>query len=319
MQVVQRRKSLIALAAILLGVIAVVPVSIPRAHADDSSEKLYLTGFTLRNVQDPYFNTQVDAIQIGSSLTFTLDFVAANYGNFQRNITMGVKFDWMNNFYNTSTPVPVAMNQEAIITLSYAIPNTPTLTTTLHSWVVEVWDLNAGTTWTNTSCYDTGTTSCRTFYNYDLVNPDYNQIAVYSSTQANAMETAQQANAEILALSTILGATKNPPAGSSAAVADLAQAATQYELATNSYQTGNFNTAQTEYQASLNDANAAQSSLSTEGGGTDAATMTSIWLSGVAVIMGGIGALLLGFGGFRYLRGKTRALNSYTPSSTPKP
>ncbi|OLD40093.1 MAG: hypothetical protein AUI21_05300 [Nitrospirae bacterium 13_1_40CM_2_62_10] len=89
-------------------------------------------------------------------------------------------------------------------------------------------------------------------------------------------------------------------------------------LANNAYALGDFSTAQTDYQNALNDANAAQSSLSTIGGGTDAATFTSIWIEAVAVLFGGIGALLVGFAGFKYLRVRTRASAGYAPSTAPK-
>jgi hypothetical protein len=91
------------------------------------------------------------------------------------------------------------------------------------------------------------------------------------------------------------------------------QAYTQLALADAAYQNGDFTTAQTDYQNALNNANAAQSSLSTIGGGTDTATFTSIWLDSVAILLGGIGAILVGFAGFKYLRGKTRALQGYAP------
>ncbi len=78
------------------------------------------------------------------------------------------------------------------------------------------------------------------------------------------------------------------------AVADLAAAEVQLNVGNNAYQTSNFNQAQTDYQNALNDANAAQSSLATTGGATDAATMTSIWLGAVAVLLGGIGAVMVG-------------------------
>src|SRR5262245_61542148 len=67
---------------------------IPRGHADDISENLTTTGYTVRNSYDTFLQTSVNAIQAGSTLTFTLQFVADNQ-NYQRNITMGVKFDWM--------------------------------------------------------------------------------------------------------------------------------------------------------------------------------------------------------------------------------
>ncbi len=99
----------------------------------------------------------------------------------------------------------------------------------------------------------------------------------------------------------------------------LAQAQTQLSLGNTAYSTGDFNDAQTDYQNALNDANAAQSSLATTGGGTDTATLTSIWIQAVAILFGGIGALLVGVAGFKYLRGRARMFSTYTPASAPKP
>jgi hypothetical protein len=158
---------------------------------------------------------------------------------------------------------------------------------------------------------------CRAFYSF---NYPYHSLAVYSSAQTNSYNSKLQASAIITSLNNVLGSTFQPAPGTSSALASLAQANTQMSLANNAYALGDFSTAQTDYQNALNDANAAQSSLATIGGGTDAATFTSIWLDSVAILLGGIGAILVGFAGFKYLRGKTRALPSYTPSasSTPK-
>jgi hypothetical protein len=147
----------------------------------------------------------------------------------------------------------------------------------------------------------------------------YHSLAVYSSAQSSSYNSKLQASAIITSLNNVLGSTIQPAPGTSSALASLAQANTQLSLANNAYALGDFATAQTDYQNALNDANAAQSSLATIGGGTDTATFTSIWLDSVAILLGGIGAILVGFAGFKYLRGKTRALPSSTPaSSTPK-
>src|SRR5207244_12902719 len=143
----------------------------------------------------------------------------------------------------------------------------------------------------------------------------YHSLAVYSSAQAGSYNSKLQASAMINSLNNVLGSTITPAPGTSSALAMLAQANTQMALANNAYALGDFSTAQTDYQNALNDANAAQSSLATIGGGTDTATFTSIWLDSVAILLGGIGAILVGFSGFKYLRGKTRALPSYSPTT----
>jgi len=309
-------KLLLAILAILL-VTIVVPSTIPKGHADDQYETLNTTGYVVRHNYDSFYGEFVDAVQSGSALTFTLTFVASNSPNFQRNITMGVKFDWSNHFENTSASTPVLTGQTNYITLTYTMPaltgQYANLNLTPHSWTVEVWDMALGAVWTN-SCYyyDTGYQSCRTF------NNSYS-LAIYSSAQATSILTEQQASAEISAIGSILSSTKQAPPGTSSAVASLATAEEQLTIGETAYQTGNFATAQTDFQNALNAANAANNALASTGGGTDTATLTSIWLIAVAGLLGGIGALLLGFGGFNYLRRRARSFTSYVPAPDSKP
>ncbi len=311
-----RGKFLVAVLAILL-VMLIIPSSIPTGHADDASENMNTTGYTVRRTYDSFYGQTVDAVQAGSTLTFTLTFMADSFRNFQRNITIGVKFDWMSSFQNTTSSTPVAMGQTAYVSLAYTAPSLTgqytNLNLTPHSWTVEAWDMAIGAVWTN-SCnyYDNGIQSCRSF------NNNY-PLAIYSSAQATSILTEQQASAEISAIALILGSTKQAPPGTSSAVASLAAAEEQLNMGQTAYQTGNFNNAQTDFQNALNDANAAQNSLATTGGGTDTATLTSIWLVAVAVLLAGISALLVGFGGFNYLRHRSRSLSTFTPSPESKP
>ncbi len=308
----QSRKVLVVVFALLL-VGFVVPTSIPKGHADDTSESLNTSGYAVRATYDSFLGRTVDAVQGGNTLTFTLVFVANN-ANFQRNVSMGVKFDWMNNFQNTSGTTSVLANQVAYVTLTFTIPTLTGqysgLNLTPHSWTLQVWDMALGSVWTN-FCFDTGTTSCRSFFN------NY-PLAIYSSAQATSILTRQQASAEITALQNSLRSVLQAPPGTSAAVAFLAQASEQLSLGDTAYQTGDFSTAQTDYQNSLNSANAAQSSLATTGGGTDTATLTRIWIEGVAALLGGIGAILVGIAGFNYLRHRSKAPSGYTPASPAK-
>ncbi len=309
----QHRKIIVSVLAILLiGIIT--PATTPKAHADDWYTNFNVSGYTYRGT-DNYYGADVNGVPAGNTLTFTFYFESSCcYPAFQRNITMGVKFDWMTSFQNTTTPVTILTGNSAYATLSYTVPTTPGLNLVLHSYTVEAWDMAMGATWNNYQygCpYDNGIISCH--------ESNGNNVAIYSGPQATAVTNIQLATSEINDLSYILGSTKQAPAGTNGAIADLAGASVQLSLAQDAYNRGDFNTASTDSQNAVNQANAAQSSLATTGGGTDAATMTSIWLTGVAVIMGGIGALLLGFGGFKYLRGKTRAISGYTPTSASKP
>jgi hypothetical protein len=326
---VQHRKSAATILAVLL-VAIVAPVAIPRVHADDTSENMQTSGYIIKEssvsggFRDIYLNSYVDAIKAGSALTFTLIFQASPTV-FQRNVSMGVKFDWMSNFQNSTMASPqntytVFANQIAIITLNFTIPNLTgqyaDLNLENHSWTVQVWDGPANSVWANGCGFDdfgAPYLACRSFFNS-------NPLAIYSSAQANGMLSRLQANSEITALSGSLKNVLQAPPGSSNAVAMLAAASTQLALGDTAYSTGDFSGAQTDYQNALNDANAAQSSLSITGGGTDTANLTSILVETVAILFAGIGALLVGFAGFKYLRARTKTLSgsTYTTSSAPK-
>jgi hypothetical protein len=215
------------------------------------------------------------------------------------------------------------------LTLNYTVPNLTGgysgLNLSPHSFQIEVWNGASGSTWTN-GC---GSGYTEEFWNYGVFPYKYlgschefysGSIAIYSSQQASAVLADQQAAAEINALDLSLHSVLQAPPGSSSAVALLAQASVQLSLGDTAYSNGDFGGAQTDYQNALNDANAAQASLATTGGGTDTATLTSIWIETVAILFGGIGALLVGFAGFKYLRARTKTISgsTYTASSAPK-
>jgi len=319
----QNRKFLIPILTVLLVGIA-VPMSVQRAHGDDTNETLNITGLLARGTYDSYLANTVDAIQAGNTMTFNVIFTANSYV-YQRNLTMGVKFDWMTNYQNTTTDTAVYAGQTLTVSLPYTIPalagQYSALNLQSHTWTLQLWDMAEGATWNvNNGCFDFNQAPpnvqpmCRSFTSSSY---PYHVLAVYASAQTNSYNSKLQASAIITSLNNVLGSTNQPAPGTSAALASLAQANTQMSLANNAYSLGDFNTAQTDYQNALNDANAAQSSLATIGGGTDTATFTSIWLDSVGILLGGIAAILVGFAGFKYLRGKTRSLPSYTPS-TPK-
>ena len=258
-------------------------------------------------------------------MTFNVIFTANNYV-YQRNITMGVKFDWMTNYQNTSSYTAIYAGQTVTISLPFTIPaltgQYANLNQAAHYWTLQVWDMPVSASW-HGGCYDynyyppyTIYPMCNSFNNNYYYGTWY-PIAVYNSAQATSYNTQLQANAILTALDAAFRTSITPVPGTSAAIADYSQAKTQMALANNAYSTGDFNTAQTDYQNALNDANAAESSLSTIGGGTDTATFTSIWLDSVAILLGGIGAILVGFAGFKYLRGRTRAMPTYA-STAPK-
>jgi hypothetical protein len=322
----QTRKIIVPLLAILILGIAspALTNTIPKAHADDQAESISITGFLARNYYDTFLGCCEDVIQSGNTLTFNLIFTA-NSVNYERNLTLGVKFDWMNNYVNSSQ-VSVFAGQTITVSLQYTMPAltgaNANLNQVTHSWTLQAWDLPQGGTWSASSfCWDYNNqfppfgSSCRS---WSSSNYPYHPVGIYNSAQASSYSSKLQAGAIINSLSSILGSTNTPAPGTSSALALLAKANTEYNLGNSAYASGDFSTAQTDYQNAENDANAAQSSLQTVGGGTDTSTLTSIWIDSVAILFGGIGALLVGFAGFKYLRGKTRAITGYTPAASPK-
>ncbi len=159
---------------------------------------------------------------------------------------MGVKFDWMSAFQNTSSPIPVQIGQTGFVTRQITIPaltgQYASLNLIPHTWTVEVWDMAVGAVWTNSCNFDDGTSSCHQFNNS-------NQLAVYSSTQADGIQAEQQASAIITALSDVLS-TKQAPPGTNSAIALLSSAQAQLGLGQTAYQTGDFNTAARQHRLS---------------------------------------------------------------------
>src|SRR5207249_10027401 len=99
-----------------------VPISVPNARRDDTgSPSLTCTGYLTRGYSDPYLTTAVDAIQARNTLTFIVLFTANSFV-YQRNLTLGVKFDWMTNYQNTTSDIAVFAGQTVTVSLSYTIP-----------------------------------------------------------------------------------------------------------------------------------------------------------------------------------------------------
>ena len=81
-----QRKFLVPIFAVLLVGVA-VPLSLPRAHGDDTNETLNITGLLARDTYDSYLGSYVDAVQAGNTLTFNVIFNANSYV-YQRNLTV---------------------------------------------------------------------------------------------------------------------------------------------------------------------------------------------------------------------------------------
>src|SRR5207245_9984524 len=132
------------LAVLLVGV--AVPISVPKARGDDTgSPSLTFTGYLTRGYSDPYLNTAVDAIQAGNTLTFNVLFTANSLA-YQRNLTMGIKFDWMTNYQNKTSDIAVFDGQTVTVSLSYTIPvlagQYANLNQAANTWNLELLDIS---------------------------------------------------------------------------------------------------------------------------------------------------------------------------------
>src|SRR5467141_4557918 len=216
---VQNRKFLIPILAVLLVGMA-VPLSVQRAHGDDTNETLNITGLTARGTYDSYLQSTVDAIPSGNTLNFNVIFTANSYV-YQRNLTMGVKFDWMTNFQNTTSDTAVYAGQTITISLPFTVPVLSGQFTNLnqasHTWTLQVWDMAQGATWSaSTSCTDPNSfmapfqPSCRQFNSFNF---GFHSVAVYSSAHASCFSNKLQANAILTALASTFGSTITPVPG----------------------------------------------------------------------------------------------------------
>jgi hypothetical protein len=316
----QRRKILAACLSLFLVALALPALRIPNANAfTNNNSAVTIAGIAITTFDSYFHNTQVDAVAAGSVLNFNVYVQASNCGsqcNYQRNVTVGVKFDWMTNYQNASnasptSTFPMTANQQAVIQVPVSIPS---LTGTnananlyTHTWTVVIWDgtlnsLNAINV--NTNCADTEKTPSCVRIDMGFGN---HPIAIYNPDQLAGMQARKQASTQLASLSTTLGSLTQLPPGAAGAIAALTQASNEMSLGDQSYSTGDFASARTHYQNSQNNVNTAISSLSGTGGGVDTANLTHSILDGAGIVMVGIGALFAGLGAFAYFRKKPKA------------
>ncbi len=322
----QRRKIIVACLSVLL--VGLALPSIPRAHAFLAFPPtgVTFTGLGVSGFTDPVSGTTVDGIAAGSTLTVNVYLVASSGSaltQYQRNVTVGYKGDWMSAYQNATNANPTSTlsmtsGQVATVTISVVTPTTGGVAP--HSWSVAVWDgasnsLNAATC---LSQFDRG-------FNPDkqgsplavppacdlIPTTGFNSLAIYTSDQLSAAQANVAANnvignvqTQVTALSG--GFLHNAPPGVTAAAGQLAQAQTELALGGQSWHNGDYSGAKSHYQNALNDANAAAASLTGQGG-ADSASLVNLLLGGTGLALIGIGALFAGLGAFFFLRRKPKA------------
>ncbi len=297
-----QKKMVYVLAITLIG-FAIPFFSIPRANAFPTSFDYEQTGWLILGYFDSFYGTSVDAAREGSTINFQA-IMHANGANFQRNLTVGVKFDWMTSWVNASnanpsSTLPLLADQIAIVTVTVALPtltgSNANLNFATHDWELRVWNTKLNTAAGPTDDFDSRSRS---------------NFALYSNAQADGILAKREARAKIDTLSGAFSSVSQLPPGSSTALADLSRANAELGLGDTSYSNGDFATAKTHYSNALNLVNSAVNSLSSTGGGVDTANYTNLIMSGTGFLLAGVGVILAGIGGFIYLnrRSKTQMM-----------
>jgi hypothetical protein len=308
----QHRKILVACLSLFL-VLAIPNFGIPRANAFLANNGMSVTvsGLSLTGYTDPVITNRatVDVAAPGATVNFNVVLFADNPTTaYQRNVTVGVKFDWMTAYQNASSAsssntLTMTANQEASVSVSVAVLSTTG--TIPHTWKLLIGDgpQNKPIPSTYATTDDSGNV-CLTFSGGPL--------EIWSSDQISAAQAKFQANTQIanvneqlLTIRSISLSGSTP--GITNAAGQLAQANTEITLGDQSWSNGDYGGAKTHYQNAVNDANAASSALTSGGGGADTASITNQILNGVGIAMFGVGSLLAGLGGFFYLKRKPKA------------
>jgi hypothetical protein len=309
----QSKKILVACLSLLLVGLSLSTYNIPRAHAflANNGSSVTITGLALTGYRDNIITggSSVDVASSGATVTFNVVLFADNPTTaYQRNVTVGVKFDWMSAYQNASNAgstntLTMTANQESSVSISVAVLSTTG--TISHFWKLLIGDgpqnkaippTCAGTDGSGNVCLISNAGPLQ-IWSGDQIGAA--QAKFQASTQAANVNTA------LLDIRAISLAGTNP--GLTNAAGQLAQASTESSLGDQSWQNGDYSGAKSHYQNSLNDANAASSALTSGGGGADTASITNQILNGVGIALFGIGSLLAGIGGFFYLRRKPKA------------
>jgi hypothetical protein len=306
----QSKKIFVACLSLLLVGLALPAAniaSIPKANAFHSAFSVTLSGLGLASYSDSVLNPfgSRDIGTAGSTVTFNV-VVFATPTVYQRNVTVGVKFDWMTSYQNASNAGPsntlsLTASQQASVSISVAIPSSSGPID--HSWSL-LLGMGPQNKLIGPTCsagdQDTATSLvCLTF-----TRPGHPLFQIWSSDQVGAAQAKLQASTTISRVTPYVSPLSSE--GNTAA-GQLAQANTEITLGDTSWGTGDYSGAKTHYQNAANDANAAANSLTNLGGGSSNASIISTILAGTGTALFGIGGLLAGIGGFFYLRRRPKA------------
>ncbi|HZY47065.1 MAG TPA: hypothetical protein VFE96_04640 [Candidatus Bathyarchaeia archaeon] len=287
----QRRKIAIASLSLLLVGLSLSIVNLPRAHAFTSGHNsLAVSGVLISGNLPPGVPGNMVG-QGGTSLTITATVQGSFFTpSYQRNITIGFKGDWMQNYQN-ATIFTLSSGQIVSTSLTVSIPSTSGISPS-HSWNVQIWDGPSSGNVANCTPGDADnnpgsgvTKSC-----FSLGG---GTITILTSDQYAASQARNNAETVLGSISFL----SNP-----AATAQVDQANAELSLGDQSWSGGDFAGAKTHYQNAQSDANGALATAYNLNGGQGNSAIYSPLLSAIGIVMFGLGGLLAGLGGFFYLR-----------------
>ena len=291
----QRRKIVIATLSLILVGLALPTANINKAHAFTSTNNSFSISNITTNFASPNGVGSGTVGQSGSTLTVTVTIQASAFNNpaYQRNVTVGIKGDWMSQYQNASV-MTLTTNQIGSTTISLALPTVGALSPN-HGWNIEVWD---GPLNTNIAACQ-GNDGSEQYRGSGSANACFSlasgEISVLTSDEYAAAQARNIAT-------TLITSIDSAGVTNSAAQAQLAQATAELTLGDQSWRGGDFASAKTHYQNSQNNANSALATAYNLNGGSQNAGIVSIIESGTGILLFGIGGLLAGFGGLLYLR-----------------
>ena len=291
----QTKKILVVSLSLLLVGLALPTTSINRAHAFTNGNYSITVSNVLNSFASPTIGSGTVA-QSGSSLSITVVIQASSFTpSYQRNVTIGVKGDWMTAYQNASI-LTLTSSQLASTTVSITLPTVNSISPS-HTWTVQAWDGPATGTVANCTNGD-GENNPGSGTAKSCLILGGGTVSILTSDQYSAAQARNAAQTAILGAGTLIDET---------ARGQLAQATTERNLGDSSWTNGDFGGAKTHYQNAQNDANAALATQVNLGGGSTNAGIVSTILVGTGTLLFGLGGLLAGFGGFFYLRRRPKA------------
>src|SRR2546428_3171095 len=299
----QRRKIAVACLSLLLVGLALPTTNINKAHAFTNGNNTVTISNVLTGFASPTSGSGTVA-QAGSTITVIVVVQAGapqpppSTLNYQRNVTVGFKGDWMASYQNGSI-ITLAPGQIGSTTLSIVLPSANSISPN-HSWNVQLWDGPA-----------TGlVSSCTPGDGNDPKNCFIPLTfgGVIRFLTADQYSAAQARKAALTRLSSVvIPGTSIILISNQAAVAQLTQASAELKAGDQSWTNGDFAGAKTHYQNSQTNVNNALQTQYNLGGSQQNASIVSVILGGAGTAMFGLGGLLAGIGGFFYLRRRPKA------------